>query len=409
MLFGNVRKSVNLFEKIVHNATLHRRFNADHLKHPTALYCSTGSSYTELPQKLKKSERKPWITSVNELKRKARVNKKDWELGRERIMQPPDNGLLVKTLVPVAHEVHAARAEVISCVSMVAKTIAVYSCSVCGEVHIGDPPHKIKSCNMIGSLASKEHSWKIGGMEHILPLVESFHLYDRIGRTVSHNEQLQVDRIPAILELCIQGGVDMPEYPTRRRSFPAYNVAGKIIDFERRFPKDEAPPGTGINTGGFWEQREKLRENKEPVDSHSQDIKGVAIQGMEAWRTMCSGARELMKKYAVHTCGYCPEIQVGPRGHKVRNCQAYKHQMRDGQHAWQEATIDDLVPIVYVWHVKDRKSGEPLVNGLKKYYGMVPAVVELFAQAGAKVGQEYAGLMREDIVVPALDEEKWVV
>ncbi|KAK7317868.1 hypothetical protein RJT34_02452 [Clitoria ternatea] len=53
---------------------------------------------------------------------------------------------------------------------------------------------------------------------------------------------------------------------------------------------------------------------------------------------MCTGASRLMEKYAVQTCGYCPEIQVGPKGHRVRNCQAYKHQMRDRQHAWQEGT-----------------------------------------------------------------------
>ena len=130
---------------------------------------------------------------------------------------------------------------------------------------------------------------------------------------------------------------------------------------------------------------------------------------MEAWERMRSGASKLMKKYAVQTCGYCSEMQVGPKGHKVRNCQAFKHQMRDGQHAWQEATVDDLIPPVYVWHVRDSYSGEPLVNGLKRYYGMLPAVVELFAQAGAYVGDHYAGVMRENVAVPESDELKWVV
>lgn len=117
-----------------------------------------------------------------------------------------------------------------------------------------------------------------------------------------------------------------------------------------------------------------------------------------------------MEKYTVQTCGYCPEVQVGPKGHRVRNCQAYKHQMRDGQHAWQEATINDLLPPVYVYHIQDQQSNnKPLVNGLRRYYGMLPAVVELFAQAGAPVGKKYASTMREDVVVPKIDEEKWVV
>ncbi|KAG5516118.1 hypothetical protein RHGRI_036984 [Rhododendron griersonianum] len=124
---------------------------------------------------------------------------------------------------------------------------------------------------------------------------------------------------------------------------------------------------------------------------------------------MRSGAMKLMEKYAVHTCGYCPEVQVGPKGHWVRQCQVYKHQMRDGQHAWQEATVDDLVPPVYVWHVRDLQDGGVLVDSLKRYYGKLPAVMELFAQAGACVGENYAGLMREDVALPELDEEKWVV
>ena len=130
---------------------------------------------------------------------------------------------------------------------------------------------------------------------------------------------------------------------------------------------------------------------------------------MEAWEKMWLGASKLMQKYAVQTCGYCSEVQVGPKGHRVRNCQAYKHQMRDGQHAWQEATVDDLIPPVHVWHVRDVQDGGLLVNGLQRYYGKLPAVVELFAQAGANVGENYVAMMREDVAVPGLDEEKWVV
>ena len=124
---------------------------------------------------------------------------------------------------------------------------------------------------------------------------------------------------------------------------------------------------------------------------------------------MRSGAWKLMQKYAVQTCGFCPEVQVGPKGHRARICQAYKHQMRDGQHAWQEATIDDLVPPVYVWHVPDQHCSGPLTNELRRYYRKLPAVVELFAQAGASTGEEYARVMREDVALPSLDEEKLVV
>ncbi|CAN0891261.1 APO protein 3, mitochondrial [Linum grandiflorum] len=130
---------------------------------------------------------------------------------------------------------------------------------------------------------------------------------------------------------------------------------------------------------------------------------------MKSWEVMTSGIQKLMSKYTVHTCGYCPEVQVGRNGHRVRNCQAYKHQMRDGQHGWQEATVDDLVPPVYVWHVTNLTSRQPMVHELRRYYGMLPAVVELFAQAGAPVSSNYTGLMREDVAVPELDETKLAV
>ncbi|KAK7274907.1 hypothetical protein RIF29_16008 [Crotalaria pallida] len=375
--------------------------------HIYVLY-STDSSRNELPGKLNKSERKPLVTSFNELKRQARLKKKERQKVDEIILEPPENGLLVKQLVPIAHRVYTARSELLSTVSTLVKYIAIYTCSVCREVHVGHPPHKIRTCDVRGSLSSKEHTWVKGGIEHVLPLVESFHLYDRIGRAVSHNEMLEVDRIPAIVELCVQAGFDIPEYLTRRRAFPVYCVAGRIIDFEKRFPKEDSI-GKDIAECGFWYKKKRLQEVTNSSELHSDDIQAIAVRGMKAWEKMCTGASKLMEKYAVQTCGYCPEVQVGPKGHRVRNCQAYKHQMRDGQHAWQEATINDLVPPVYVYHIRDLKHGEPLVNELKRYYGMLPAVVELFAQVGAPVAKSYASKMREDVAVPELSEEKWVV
>lgn len=144
---------------------------------------------------------------------------------------------------------------------------------MCGEVHIGHPPHKIKSCDVRGSLSSKEHSWIRGGVEHVIPIVESFHLYDRIGRAVSHNEMLEVDRIPAVVELCVQAGVDIPEYPTRRRAFPVYCVAGRIIDFEKRFPKDYSI-GKDIDACGFWHKKKTVDEGVYSIEMHSNDIQG---------------------------------------------------------------------------------------------------------------------------------------
>ncbi|KAL5981473.1 hypothetical protein ACLOJK_015535 [Asimina triloba] len=344
---------------------------------------------------------------MTEIKRRARLEKQMRQEAQEIILRPPENGLLVKRLIPVAHEVYAARYVLFDCVSKIVQKISIHFCRLCGEVHVGSLPHKIRSCYVASSLPSKEHSWVKGGIENILPLAESFHMYDRIGRAVSHEEYLQVDRIPAILELCIQAGVDIPEYPTRRRSFPVYSISGKMIDFERKFPPNVAW-GKGIQAFGFWERHDNSRvDDSQALDCN--DLQVLATRGMEAWEKMRSGAKTLMKKYAVQTCGYCPEVQVGPKGHRARLCQAHKHQLRDGQHAWQEATIDDLLPPVYVWHVRKPRDSSPLTNRLKRYYGKLPAAVELFAQAGAQVGDDYSGLMREDISVPEIDEEKLVV
>lgn len=144
---------------------------------------------------------------------------------------------------------------------------------MCGEVHVGNIPHKIRTCYVSGSQKSKEHTWERGGLEHILPIVKSFHLYDRLERAVSHNERLEVDRIPAIVELCIQAGVDMPEYPTRRREFPVYRVAGRLMDFEKRFPKDETS-AKDINGFGFWKSPREFCPVLKCQDVASDDVKG---------------------------------------------------------------------------------------------------------------------------------------
>ncbi|KAK1305823.1 hypothetical protein QJS10_CPA10g01076 [Acorus calamus] len=366
-------------------------------------FFSTTTVNPSFPSNPKNPSRKPLLTSVNDLKRQARSERLRRREPTENPLRPPENGLLVQSLIPIAHQVFDARSRLFRCGSFVSETVPIHRCVSCGDVHVGRAPHRIRTC---GGGGGGEHEWGRGGVRDVLPEVESFHLYDRVGRAVSHEERVRVDRVPAVVELCVQAGVDVEEYPTRRRRFPVYSVAGKVIDFERRFPKDGSG-GSGIEVFGFWRKRGEAVEEEEVDDLVLGDVQDAAKQGMEAWEKMHSGAQKLMQKYKVLTCGYCPEVQVGPKGHRVRLCQAYKHQMRDGQHAWQEATIDDLVPPVYVWHTRDPSEG-PLVDCLKSYYGRLPAAVELFFQGGAPVGEGYTDVMRGDIVVPSLDEEKWV-
>lgn len=92
------------------------------------VWYSTNCSSAVLLQKLKKSERKPLVKSINELKREARLRNKERQTVEEISLKPPANGLLVKSLVPVAHEVYAAISELLSCVSTVIKRSVLYYC-----------------------------------------------------------------------------------------------------------------------------------------------------------------------------------------------------------------------------------------------------------------------------------------
>lgn len=92
------------------------------------LWYSSVSTCNELPRKLNKSERKPPVTSFNDLKRQARLKKKERQKVHENTLQPPENGLLVDHLIPIAHEVYAARCELISSVSTLVNYTAIYTC-----------------------------------------------------------------------------------------------------------------------------------------------------------------------------------------------------------------------------------------------------------------------------------------
>lgn len=124
MLPRHVQTVGNLLERVLRVPSAQLRTVNTHF----SVWYSTVSSCKELPRKLKKSERKPPVTSFNELKRQARLKKKEREKVHEIILQPPENGLLVQQLVPIAHEVYAARSELLSTVSTLVKYIDIYTC-----------------------------------------------------------------------------------------------------------------------------------------------------------------------------------------------------------------------------------------------------------------------------------------
>lgn len=213
---------------------------------------------------------------------------------------------------------------------------------------------------------------------------------------VGHKERFEMPRLPAVVELCIQAGLDLQDYPTKRRSKPVYSIEGRVVDFD---PTEEDDDGQSFIT---------IADKNNTIMFCEEDSMGeLATKTLQSYLEMKTGVEEMMKEYITLTCGYCTTVQVGPKGHKVRRCKATGHQYRDGLHAWQEATVDDLIGPNYVWHVSsshpERFSLE-LNNELKRFYGKAPAVVELCVQMGAPVPPQYMSMMRLDVVAPSIDE-----
>lgn len=375
--------------------------------HQQFRYYTSGTEdipYRDVPKPCRrKSERKPYPTPMKMLIRRAKEESKARKVDPCRILEAPENGLLVPRLIEVAYRVNQARELLIHGLSkLVGDVVPVKRCRFCSEVHIGHVGHEIRTCTGAKSgLRSATHVWRTGGIEDVVYFPYCYHLHDRVGKPrVGHNERLKVQRLPAILELCIQAGLNLEDYPTKRRAKPVYWIDGRIVDFE------------GGEEGLDTEMNQQSNDPQMPfcLDSgHISSQNGnskpseLSAKTLESWFVMRYGAEEIMQTYDVKTCGYCPEVQVGPKGHKVRMCRAAKHQSRNGLHAWQEATIDDLIGPNYVWHVQD-PHGPTLVNELKRYYGKAPAVVELCVQAGAPVPNEYRSMMRLDVISPGRDE-----
>ncbi|CAN6273081.1 unnamed protein product [Urochloa humidicola] len=370
--------------------------------------------YADVPRPGRRWERKPWVTPMKVLIRRAKEERQARRENPCRALEhPPENGLLVPHLVEVAHRVHVARERLLHGLTRLVEgenAIPVKRCRFCAEVHVGRVGHEIRTCEGSDSGARNSlHVWRPGTVRDVVGFPYCYHLFDRVGKPrVVHKEKYDVPRLPAILELCIQAGVDVERYLTRRRTRPVYSIEGRIVDFE--------PDEADNSEAGTFRESEQTACSPSPVaptascsaspDASNEEEQGedemtlpeLATRTLQAWLDLRSGAARLMKKYSVHTCGYCPEVQVGPKGHKVRMCKATKHQQRDGQH--------DLVRPNYVWHVADDPGGDrsPLANELKRYYGKAPAVVELCVQAGAPVPAAFRSMMRLDVVPPARDE-----
>ncbi|KAH7387694.1 hypothetical protein KP509_16G036700 [Ceratopteris richardii] len=359
-----------------------------------------------VPMGLHQKKKRPFLSSreVYE-KKKNRCNE---------ALKSPGNGLLVPQFVPLAVEALQARATLLCGVQKLLNIYPVKACRFCLAVHVGPVGHHVANC--IGphnGTRHGRHDWVNGEIEDILPRMEVFHLYDRLEKPIVHEERFKFPRIPAIVELCIQAGVNVAGYPTKRRQRPVKLINNKLIEYDD-LDEDDSGHACKLRISGTdeFEERNLLMDNSfEDIEASSYDkeiLAALAEKTMQAWFLLRSRVEKLMSRYMVYVCGYCPQVHVGPKGTKTSDCRAYKHYLRSGHHGWQEASIDDLIPLKYVWHLQDY-NGPPLSNELKVFYGAAPAIVELCAQAGAPIPEEYKAMMRLDVVVPTLSEFHMVV
>ncbi|KAH6827500.1 APO RNA-binding protein, partial [Perilla frutescens var. hirtella] len=383
---------------------LNLRISSQNSTHFQALFIKCNHPQNaDFPHYYSKKEKKPFPIPIVELRRAARERMKNRKNQPRGPVPPPKRGLVVKRLIPVAYRVLNARTTLINNLKKLLKVMPVNACKWCNEIHVGPIGHPFKSCRgPRASFRKGAHEWGEAVVEDILVPLEAYHLYDRLGKRITHEERFTVPRVPAVVELCIQAGVDLPEYPTKRRRKPIIRIGKKEFvdadESELPDPDPEAPKP---------EILAEIPDFDIVPPSSKEEIALLAEETLQAWEEMRDGARRLMKLYPVRACGYCPEVHIGASGHKAQNCGAHKHQQRNGQHGWQAAVLDDFIPPRYVWHVPN--VNEPMERELRNFYGQAPAVVELCVQAGAAVPEQYKPTMRLDVGIPTNVKEAEMV
>ena len=177
---------------------------------------------------------------------------------------------------------------------------------------------------------------------------------------VKHHERFDLERVPAVVELCWQAGAD----PNDKTLIPSTS-------------------NSDGNSGAF-----------DGVESlSSQQLRSVAKRTLNAWETVRDGIQKLLLAYPAKVCKYCSEVHIGPSGHLARNCGVFKFQSWRGTHFWKKAQVDDLLPPKIVWR---RRPQDPsvLLNEGRDFYGHAPAVIDLCTKAGVVVPTKYNCMMK---------------
>lgn len=82
----------------------------------------------DLPPILPKKKKKPYPIPIKKILEAARADKKLAEMGIEKPLEPPRNGILVPDLIPVAYEVVDAWKVLIRGVAQLLHVVPVHAC-----------------------------------------------------------------------------------------------------------------------------------------------------------------------------------------------------------------------------------------------------------------------------------------
>ncbi|XP_073275191.1 APO protein 4, mitochondrial [Primulina huaijiensis] len=269
----------------------------------------------------------------------------------------------VKGMLQVAREVVGARNALYDGVSTLINHFPVWSCKYCPEVYIGEGGHLIQTCPGYRHHAkNKVHNWVKGGINEVIVPVETYHLQKMFQKVIEHHERFDHDRIPAILELCLQAGVNVND------------------------------PTLSLSTTSSHSPR---NDNIIPESLSDYDLRTLGIRTLKAWEILRSGVQKLLLVYPARVCKHCLEVHVGPSGHKARMCGVFKFESWNGIHFWEKAKVDDLVPPNIVWF-RRRQDPPVLLDSGRNFYGHSPAVVDLCSKAGAVVPSKYYCMMKMD-------------
>lgn len=299
-------------------------------------------------------------------------SKVDWSKLRPMInkrIQNRSTTYPLKNMVSVARDVLIARATLFQGVSILIKHIPVKACKFCSEVYIGEQGHQIQTCYGFRRLAkNRVHEWIDGSLNDILVPVESFHLHNMFQDLIQHDQRFDFDRVPAVLELCSQAGVNI---------------------FDKRLHYCDQMLDTDENT-----------IDTEPANPD--ELRSVALKTIEAWEKVRSGVERLLLVYPAKACKHCSEVHIGPSGHKARLCGVFKHESWRGPHFWEKADVNDLVPRKVVW--RRRPQDPPVLHDEgRNFYGHAPAVVELCFQTGVAVPIKYKKMMKMSGIPPPVN------